>query len=226
MNSHKPYRLVIFDWDGTLMDSVGRIVSSMQAAAKDCQWPVPDECRVREIIGLSLKVAIPILFGERTEAEIELLIGRYREHYLFLDKTPTTLFTGVKEVLAALKDQGYLLAVATGKARAGLDRVLKETSVTHLFEATRAADEANSKPDPLMLEQILEQLSVPVGQALMIGDSIHDMEMARRLGMDRIGITWGSHDASALQAYAPCQVFDDLGQLLAWLPSATVPVAG
>lgn len=206
------------------MDSVGRIVSSMQAAAKDCQWSIPDEQSIREIIGLSLKVAIPILFGVRNEAEIELLINRYREHYLFLDPTPTTLFPGVKEVLAALKAQGYLLAVATGKARAGLDRVLEQTKSAHLFEATRAADEANSKPDPLMLEQILDQLSIPVTQALMVGDSIHDMDMARRLGMDRIGITWGSHDATALQGYAPCQIFDDLSQLLTWLPASTSPV--
>lgn len=196
------------------MDSVARIVSSMQAAARECGLPVPTADRVRAIIGMSLSVAIPSLFGPRSDEEIEHLIARYREHYLFLDETPTGLFQGVETVLQELLTRGYLLAVATGKARAGLDRVLQETGLGGYFQATRTADEASSKPDPAMLSQLLQELAVPVTEALMVGDSTHDMEMAQRLGMDRVGITWGAHDAMALQPYGPKGLLDNLQQLL------------
>ncbi len=199
------------------MDSVARIVSSMQAAAADCRLPVPSASSVKSIIGLSLGVAMPRLFGPRSDEEVEALIARYREHYLFLDDTPTTLFDGVASVLQELSARGYLLAVATGKARAGLERVLKETELQNCFHATRTPDESCSKPDPLMLSQILEELAVPVTQALMVGDSTHDMEMAQRLGMDRAGIVWGAHDAMALQQFSPRILLDDLHQLLVYL---------
>ena len=158
------YQLLIFDWDGTLMDSVARIVSCMQQAARDCQLPVPADAAVRDIIGLSLRVAIPRLFPGLTVEMLDLCIDRYREHYLYLDSTPTPLFPGVAEQLACWHAAGYQLAVATGKARAGLERVLDETGLGHLFAARRGADEALSKPDPLMLQQLLEELDVPSHQ--------------------------------------------------------------
>lgn len=214
-----PYQLLIFDWDGTLMDSVARIVSCMRQSAIDCSLPVPDTKAVHDIIGLSLRTAIPMLFPGVSATGVEEVLARYREHYLHLDTTPTPLFPGVELQLRTWRNSGYQLAVATGKARAGLDRVLLETGLGPLFASTRGADEARSKPDPLMLEQILEQLDVPVSQAVMVGDSIHDMAMAQALGMDRIGITWGVHGLQQLQAHEPIAMVDNLEQLARYLSS-------
>lgn len=216
------YQLLIFDWDGTLMDSVARIVSCMQQSAADCLLPIPDVVAIHDIIGLSLRTAIPRLFPRVPDAMVELLLARYREHYLHLDTTPTPLFPGVESQLQTWRNSGYQLAVATGKARAGLDRVLLETGLGSLFASTRGADEARSKPDPLMLAQILEQLDVPVSQAVMVGDSIHDMAMAQALGMDRIGITWGVHGPQQLQAHGPVTIVDNLDQLAGYLSSTQV----
>ncbi len=207
------YRLIIFDWDGTLMDSVGRIVSSMQGAARDCALPVPEAAAVQEIIGLSLATAMETLFPDAGADTLGRLTERYRAHYLSLDRTPTPLFHGVEETVRQLHGAGYQLAIATGKARAGLDRVLAATGLGGYFHASRGADEARSKPDPLMLSQLLAQLDVPVERALMVGDSCLDMAMAERLGMARIGITWGVHDARRLAAHGPLHIIDRLSQL-------------
>lgn len=151
-------RLAIFDWDGTLMDSVGRIVACMQGAARDCGEEVPEPQSIHQIIGLSLEVGIPRLFNLTKGSErAQALIARYRHHYLH-DDTPSPLFAGARELLHDWQAQGIGLAVATGKSRRGLDRVLDETALRPLFAASRGADEANSKPDPLMLEQILAEL--------------------------------------------------------------------
>ena len=216
------YQLLIFDWDGTLMDSVARIVSCMQQAARDCQLPVPADAAVRDIIGLSLRVAIPRLFPGLTVEMLDLCIDRYREHYLYLDSTPTPLFPGVAEQLACWHAAGYQLAVATGKARAGLERVLDETGLGHLFAARRGADEALSKPDPLMLQQLLEELDVPSHQALMVGDPVHDMAMAQAISMDRVGISWGVHSPAQLQQHSPRCIVDSIEQLAGFLAQPSV----
>lgn len=215
----KPYDLLIFDWDGTLMDSIGRIVSCMQQAAGDCQLPVPAREAVTDIIGLSLRIGMHQLFDDLTEPMLEQLVDRYREHYLYVDTTPSPLFPGVAEQLACWQREGYQLAVATGKARAGLDRVLKESALADFFVATRAADEARSKPDPLMLEQLLKELAIPVERALMVGDSVHDMAMASALGMDRAGLCWGVHSADELAIHRPVFLAQNLDQLADWLTS-------
>ncbi|OCA59813.1 HAD family hydrolase [Aeromonas piscicola] len=209
----KEVRLAIFDWDGTLMDSVGRIVACVAGAARDCGEPVPTAIETHQIIGLSLEVGIPQLFaltprGERANA----LIARYRHHYVH-DDTPSPLFVGASELLHHWHWQGIALAVATGKSRRGLDRVLDDTGLRPLFAATRGADEANSKPDPLMLTQILDQLGFAAHQAVMIGDSIHDMAMAEALAMPRIGVSWGVHDKKRLQTHDPLAVVDSMDEL-------------
>ena len=211
------YQLLIFDWDGTLMDSVARIVSCMQQSARDCRLPLPVDAAVRDIIGLSLRVAVPRLFPGLTAEALDHFIDRYREHYLYLDPTPTPLFPGVAEQLARWHAAGYRLAVATGKARAGLERVLDETGLGHLFAARRGADEALSKPDPLMLRQLLNELNVAPEQALMIGDSVHDMAMAEAICMDRVGISWGVHSPSQLQQHSRRCVVDSIEQLAGFL---------
>ncbi len=177
------------------MDSVGRIVACVQGAARDCELAVPAPSQIRQIIGLSLEVAMSRLFPLRSdsgtaidERQIAMLIDRYRHHYLH-DTTPSPPFAGAGELLHDWQSQGLQLAVATGKSRRGLDRVLDETGLRPLFMTSRGADEANSKPDPLMLEQILDELGLSPRQAVMMGDSVHDMAMAKAFAMPRIGVT-------------------------------------
>ncbi|CAJ1792938.1 HAD-IA family hydrolase [Aeromonas jandaei] len=216
-------RLAIFDWDGTLMDSVGRIVACVQGAARDCELAVPAPSQIRQIIGLSLDVAMSRLFPLRSdsgtaidERQIAMLIDRYRHHYLH-DTTPSPLFAGVGELLHDWRSQGLQLAVATGKSRRGLDRVLDETGLRPLFVTSRGADEARSKPDPLMLEQILDELELSPRQAVMIGDSVHDMAMAEAIAIPRIGVTWGVDSREALSRYEPVAVVDSMAALRALL---------
>lgn len=213
-------RLAIFDWDGTLMDSVGRIVACVQGAARDCELAVPAPAQIRQIIGLSLDVAMSRLFPLCSdsgcaidERQIAVLIDRYRHHYLH-DATPSPLFAGAGELLHDWRSRGLQLAVATGKSRSGLDRVLDETGLRPLFVTSRGADEANSKPDPLMLEQILDELGLSPRQAVMIGDSVHDMAMAEAIAMPRIGVTWGVHDKARLLAYRPLVTIDTMAELM------------
>ena len=212
-------RLAIFDWDGTLMDSVGRIVACVQGAARDCELAVPSPAQIRQIIGLSLDVAMSRLFPLRSdsgtaidERQIATLIDRYRHHYLH-DATPSPLFAGAGELLHDWRSRGLQLAVATGKSRSGLDRVLDETGLRPLFVTSRGADEARSKPDPLMLEQILAELGLSPRQAVMIGDSVHDMAMAEAIAMPRIGVTWGVDSRDALSRYEPVAVVDSMTAL-------------
>ncbi|MGU5771413.1 HAD family hydrolase [Aeromonas sp. YN13HZO-058] len=216
-------RLAIFDWDGTLMDSVGRIVACVQGAARDCELAVPTPTRIRQIIGLSLDVAMFRLFPlcsdsgtTSDERQIAALIDRYRLHYLH-DATPSPLFAGAGELLHDWQSQGLQLAVATGKSRRGLDRVLDETGLRPLFATSRGADEANSKPDPLMLEQILAELGLSPRQAVMIGDSVHDMAMAEAIAMPRIGVSWGVDSRDALGRHGPVAVVDSMAALRALL---------
>ncbi|MGL6335653.1 HAD-IA family hydrolase [Aeromonas jandaei] len=212
-------RLAIFDWDGTLMGSVGRIVACVQGAARDCELAVPAPPQIRQIIGLSLDVAMSRLFPLCSdsgtaidERQIATLIDRYRHHYLH-DATPSPLFAGAGELLHDWRSRGLQLAVATGKSRRGLDRVLDETGLRPLFITSRGADEARSKPDPLMLEQILAEQGLSPRQAVMVGDSVHDMAMAEAIAMPRIGVTWGVDSRDALSRYEPVAVVDSMTAL-------------
>lgn len=211
------FKLVIFDWDGTLMDSVARIVSSMQAMAQECALPVPSSGAVRDIIGLSLYKALPILFGPLTDSQLAQLLSTYRRYYMELDTTPSPLFAGAAETVKGLHGRGYQLAVATGKQRAGLDSVLANTQLGDYFHALRGADQAVSKPDPLMLSQILDELKLKPTDAVMVGDSSYDLEMARAINMAGIGVTYGVHDALKLKVHQPLALLDDIRQLRHWV---------
>ncbi len=211
------YQLVIFDWDGTLMDSVARIVSSMQGAALDCALRVPSAEAVRDIIGLSLHKAFPLLFGSLTAEDEAAMFAAYRRHYIELNETPSPLFAGAADTIKGLHGNGYRLAVATGKQRVGLDRVLAETRLGDYFHALRGADQAQSKPHPLMLEQILDELKLDPAEAVMVGDSSYDLAMAEAIGMDRIGVTYGVHDSAKLCQHTPLTLIDDIRQLPGWL---------
>lgn len=215
--------LVIFDWDGTLCDSLGQIVAAMQQAARQCGVPVPDEASVRHIVGLGLPQAIATLFPEQPPAVREGLAAAYSACYLAGDTGPARLYQGALELLEALRGEGCELAVATGKSRRGLDRVLGGLGMVDYFHSTRCADETASKPDPLMLREILEERRRSVEEALMIGDSIYDLDMARRIGMASVGVSHGVHDHRALGLHAPLAVIDQLSELEALIARRAQP---
>ncbi|HSD96096.1 MAG TPA: HAD-IA family hydrolase [Sulfuricaulis sp.] len=211
------YELIIFDWDGTLMDSVAKIVRCFTAAFEDAGAPDPGEDAIRHIIGLGLGEAVTELLPVADAATREQVVERYRQHFLHLDQTGMELFPGVRAGLEDLSAQGYMLAIATGKARRGLDRVLRDTGMARLFCATRCADEAFSKPHPRMLEDILEQTGFDAGRALMVGDTTYDMQMARHAGIDGLAVTYGVHGRELLEEHGPLACLDSFTEVYEWL---------
>jgi phosphoglycolate phosphatase len=211
------FDLIVFDWDGTLMDSEAKIVRCMQAAAKDLVMPDPGAAAIRDIIGLGLSEAMQVLFPEQATARRAELVERYRRHFLELDTTGMPLFPGVTQGLTQLTAQGYLLAIATGKARHGLDRVLDETGMRHLFVSSRCADEAYSKPHPQMLEDILDQTGVDAGRALMVGDTVYDMEMARSANVAGLAVSYGVHARERLLDCGALACLDSFPEVCAWV---------
>lgn len=210
------YELIVFDWDGTLLDSAGAIVRSIQAACADLDLPVPDDARARHVIGLGLadamRHAVPDLRPEDTQA----MVDRYRFHYLSGDHA-LTLFPGVPEMLARLREAGHLLAIATGKSRLGLERALDHSGLRPLFHASRCADECHSKPHPQMLDELSAEFGVHPASTVMIGDTSHDLLMARNAGVDALAVTYGAHPHDHLLDHAPLACLHDVAELDAWL---------
>ena len=206
--------LVIFDWDGTLFDSVGQIVASLQYAAQQFEQPLTDDA-AKSIIGLGLPEVMQILFPQVPDLQPDIL-QCYADHYVANSKGDAW-FSGVAELLADLKQQGLKLAVATGKSRKGLDRVLTQTHSHQIFDITRAASETKSKPDPLMLQEILAELDVAVECAIMVGDTSYDLEMAENLNMPRIGVSYGVHSIETLQQYQPLTIAHNVQDLHVYL---------
>ena len=211
------YKLLIFDWDGTLADSIGRIVEAMHVASRRSGFPLRDDFAVKGIIGLGLPEAIRTLYPEISDGELVAFRDYYAEHYIAAEAVPSPLFEGVLESMEAFRADGYHLAVATGKARRGLDRVLKAHGWEDYFDVTRAADETASKPHPLMLEQILAHCEVRPEQALMVGDSSFDLQMARNAGMDSVAVSYGAQSIEALQQFEPRLSIDRFSELRSWL---------
>lgn len=210
------YQCVIFDWDGTLMDSAAKIVNTMQEAARRSELPVPTPNAVHDVIGISLAPAIQQLFSLDCDTRTTEVVSHYRDVFLHADQTPCPLFPGVVELLSTLSQQ-IPLAVATGKARRGLERAWDHTATRSFFVTSRCADEAMSKPSPDMLEQILAELQLSPRECLMVGDSRYDLQMAHALGMDRIGVSYGVHSPQVLQEYAPKAIIDAPLDVLQWM---------
>ena len=210
-------KLIIFDWDGTLMDSVDKIVGSMQAASRDAGITIPSDQEVKEIIGLGLKEAIQQLFPQENDAMHENITEQYRQHYLFLSDIKTELFVGAYDTLTQLKEGGYVLAVATGKARRGLDRVLGDTDVGQFFDITRCSDETQSKPHPQMLHEIMDSLAIPAQETLMVGDTEFDLKMANAAGVDSLAVTYGVHNRERLLSHNPVACIDDIREITSLL---------
>lgn len=210
------YQLVVFDWDGTLMDSTAGIAESIREAARDLGLPVPAREVASHVIGLglrdSLRSAVPSL-PERRYAEF---VEAYRRHFA-VEQQRMDLFPGVRELLDDLRASGRILAVATGKSRRGLDQALSATELAPYFAASRCADETTPKPDPAMLLELLQELEAPPGGALMVGDTSHDLEMARGAGVDAVAVSYGAHASDALRALAPRACVASVAELHAWL---------
>ena len=210
------FDLLIFDWDGTLMDSAACIALSLQSACRDLGFPVPSDRDARYVIGLGLHDAMAYILPGVPSSEYPRISERYRHHFLERD-SGTTLFHGAAEMVRELRAAGYLLAIATGKSRRGLERALTATRLAEFFHVTRCADEGHSKPDPAMLHRVLEACEVPPQRALMIGDTTHDMAMARAAGVERVAVYHGAHAEQALLEYAPLACVADCGELRSWL---------
>ena len=212
----KRFDLIVFDWDGTLMDSAGTIVACIQAAAVDMGLPPPPDERARHVIGLGLGEALRYALPELDASRHDALADRYRHHYLSQDHE-LKLFDGAVEMLRHLAAEGHLLAVATGKSRKGLDRALETSGLGQYFHVTRCADECHSKPHPQMLEEIMDELAVPPRLTLMVGDTTHDLQMAINAGVDALAIAHGAHGRPELESLSPLHCAESLSELAAWL---------
>lgn len=210
------FSLIVFDWDGTLLDSTATIAQSVQAAARDLGLPVPSDERARHIIGLGLLDAMRYAMPGLPESRYPEVADRYRHHYLAKDHE-LSLFSGAAELVNTLAESGYLLAVATGKSRKGLDRAFAVSGLGERFHASRCADECYSKPHPQMLEELINEFDVEAESTLMIGDTTHDLLMAKNAGVAAVGVSYGAHPRDSLLALEPRYCADTVGQLAAWL---------
>ena len=216
MDTRKRYPLIVFDWDGTLYDSAAVITECIQLAARDMALPVPDRRTASHVIGLglhdSLRHALPTL----PEANYAEFLALYRRYFVEREDT-LSLFPGVPELLTELRQRGHRLAIATGKPRRGLDRALSASSIGALFAATRCGDETQSKPHPAMLLELMAELSFERNDLLMIGDTTHDLGMARNAGVDAVAVAYGAHPPETLAALEPRACVSSVMDLQRWL---------
>lgn len=205
--------IVIFDWDGTLYDSADRIVQSVFSAADEIGKPRPDAQRIRQVIGLGLDEAIKRAFDIGDIMQILEYTDVYKRHYHATWAGHSSLFDGAKALLEALNKAGKIVTIATGKSRQGLEVAMEEQAVKHCFDYTITGPETVSKPDPAMLHLTLKEFGLSPTQAVMIGDTSFDMEMAANIGMPRLAVNWGVHSEPELQAHKPIAVVSDMKAL-------------
>lgn len=214
----RPYQLLIFDWDGTLADSAQLIVGAMQQAITGLQLPARNDESIRELIGLGLNECLQILYPEIAVEKLRALLDDYRKQWVGGGGAEAPLFDGALAAVQQLHAQGYRIAIATGKARRGLDRSLRHhPELASLVINSRCADETASKPDPLMLVQLLEAEGLRADQALMIGDTSYDMAMAAAINMTGVGVACGVHEPSRMLAAGGHSAIDDVAALPAWI---------
>ncbi len=210
------YELIVFDWDGTLLDSAAAIVLAIQAACRDLDLRAPSDAQARHVIGLGLadamRHAVPDLGAERYQE----MIDRYRFHYLSGDHQ-LNLFEGVPELLRELQQRGHILTIATGKSRAGLERALDHSGLRPSFQSSRCADECHSKPHPQMLEELMGEFGIAAASTLMIGDTSHDLLMASNAGVSGLGVTYGAHPHEHLAEHTPLACLHTVKELRLWL---------
>lgn len=213
----KRFDLIIFDWDGTLIDTIDWIVSCLQNAAMTCRFKVPEVQAAKDVIGLSIDNAVKDLFPDADDEDRQRFIAQYSRAFFSKRLSRADLFDGVFDMLNRLKENDYRLAVATGKGRKGLQEALTQTDTEFLFDITRCADETASKPDPIMLREIIDYLDIPAERTLMVGDSIHDLQMARNAGVASVAVACGAHGRELLQQYEPLLCLSHTSQLLEFI---------
>ncbi|TFW32052.1 HAD-IIIA family hydrolase [Massilia horti] len=214
--ARKQFDLIVFDWDGTLMDSTAAIVKSIQAAARDVGVPVPSDKAASHVIGLALGEAMSSVIPGLEPALYPKIVERYRYHYLAKDHE-LVLFDGVRDMLTQLSQEGYFLAVATGKSRVGLNRALNAAGLLSVFDATRCSDETFSKPHPAMLQELTRELGQDMRRTVMIGDTTHDLLMANNAGAAGIAVEYGAHPVNQLEACKPVFSAKTVTELHEWL---------
>ena len=210
------YSLVVFDWDGTLIDSAQTIVECIQQSARDMGLPAPEPERARHVIGLGLQDSLRIAVPDLRVQDYREFAALYRTHFLVREDA-MALFPGVRELIDELSAEGRRLAVATGKSRRGLDRALAASGLGACFAASRCADETDPKPHPAMLLELMQELAVGAEAALMVGDTSHDLEMARSARVDAVAVTYGAHPEASLRALEPRACVASIDELRTWL---------
>jgi len=212
----KNYDLIVFDWDGTVMDSTAVISGSIQAACRDVGLPVPSDETARHVIGMGLKEALQYAVPEASGDIYDQLAASYRRHFLAHDAS-IPLYPGARETIAELHGKGITLAIATGKSRNGLDRALHSSELGSYFHASRTADETFSKPHPAMLLELMEELAVQPERTLMVGDTTHDLKMAANARVDALAMTHGAHPEEHLSMLKTVAMLGNFDELRGWL---------
>ena len=210
------FELLVFDWDGTLIDSAGTIVHCIQAACRDLGLPAPDDARASHVIGLGLHDALAYAVPGLSPADYGGMVAAYRRHFLERDAS-IPLFRGAAAMLSALRERGHVLAIATGKSRAGLERALGNTGLAPLFASWRCADQCAPKPAPDMLLELMGELGTSEANTLMIGDTAHDLQMAEHAGVPAVAVSYGAHARAELAARSPLACVDSIQELSQWL---------
>ena len=217
--THLRYPLVIFDWDGTLADSTAVIKRAMQRSAEDLAYPIPTDAQASFIIGMGLRPALEHAIPTLREEDLTRLTDRFRHHFT-VGENEIVLFDGVPEMLAALTARGHSLAVATGKSRKGLDRAFDTLGLREFFVASRCADEGFSKPHPGMLHALFDMTGMSPSDAVMIGDTTHDLRLAENARTSAIGVTYGAHERALLEAHQPLTLVDSVSALRHFLETS------
>ncbi len=208
--------LYVFDWDGTIWDSTAIIADSIQKAAADLNLPVPSKTRARHVIGLGLQDALRYAVPELPSEKVPDMVARYRHHFVGREDE-ISLFDGITQMLMDMQRRNYRCAIATGKNRIGLERALEQAKLRQFFEASRCADEGFPKPHPWMLDDLMRETGIPTQRMLMIGDTTHDLELAFNAGAHFVGVSYGAHEAQALQQPGVVGVADSVEQLRQFL---------
>lgn len=216
MTGHRRFDLIAFDWDGTLFDSTQIITRCIQAAVADVGGTVPSDRAAAYVIGMALLPALAHAAPDVPKEKYPELGERYRHHYA-MHQHDTSLFDGVLPMLHALKAAQHLLVVATGKSRVGLNAALAHVDLQGMFDGSRTADETAGKPSPLMLHELMHEFGVAPDRTLVVGDTTHDLQMARNAGCASVAVAYGAHDAGGFAPYEPLHVAHTVADLQAWL---------
>ncbi len=216
MNRPRSFDLIVFDWDGTLYDSTAFIARCIQASCADLALPVPSLQDASYVIGMGLSEALQHAAPGLAPNRYPELSARYKHHYM-ARQNDLNLFEGTLSMLQTLRQRQHSLAIATGKTRRGLDDVLHTEQLKDLFDATRTADETRSKPHPQMLQELMAEVGIAPERTLMIGDTTHDLQMARHAGVASVGVSYGAHEPASFAAFTPLHIAHSVAELDTWL---------